>query len=54
MYGPAITINGYNITHTPGTSDFMLAGGNTYRIDFSVNGINATTIQGMIFAVKKK
>ena len=53
VYGSAITTNGHHIAHTPGTSDFILAGGHTYRIDFSVNGINTTTTQGMIFAIKK-
>lgn len=51
LYGPITSGNGNNITHTPLTSDFMLSGGQTYYVEFGVNGYAGTQRQGMIFAV---
>lgn len=52
IYGNAISSNGTNITHDTGTSTFTLQGGYTYNIQFSVNGLNETQLQGFSFALK--
>lgn len=52
VFGPAITKNGSHIAHTEGTVEFTLTGGYIYHVAFSVNGIDLTMQQGMIFALK--
>lgn len=51
LFGGAISKNGANIMHLANTTEFTLAGGHTYFIQFSVNGISQERIQGFFFAL---
>ena len=53
VFDAAITSSGEDIKHDAQTTDFTLAGGHTYLIEFAVNGINQTMQQGVVFAIKK-
>lgn len=43
--------SGSNISHEVGSSEFILAGNQIYQVNFSVNGIANSAIQGMTFAL---
>lgn len=51
VYGAPFSSHGDKISHIPLTTNFILEGGYNYYIEFGVNGLASTLMQGMFFAV---